>query len=497
MEGSFLPAADWRLESAKRARRSFIELPMLGLGVFALDAVIFVLPGLLGAGGAGILRPGNPLTVEAGLALCLGAVLFFAMSRVLQAHDGVALVRRSSVAQLSVVFATFAGPILALVAICALLGWGTPWREATTLHWLTAWGTASTATALSVHLLARPVANRWRAAQLAVHRVAIVGSGEPAKRLMDWIEVNARDVVEVVGLFDDRRGSAPDRVALSHLVLGTTDDLIEYYRKAPIDKVIIALPHQAEQRLLTILQRLKQLPVDIALAPDLVGFRLPAMERGDLAGLPMTALAQRPLRASERFFKEIFDRCAAAVLLLLLSPLLLGCAIAVKLSGPGPVFFRQERHGLGSRIFHVLKFRSMRTDLQDVSGAQQTRRNDARVTPVGNFLRRTSLDELPQLLNVLMGDMSLVGPRPLPVQMRVEDRLNYEIVAEYAFRHRVKPGITGWAQVKGHRGAVDTAEGLQSRVAYDLYYIENWSLWLDLKILFMTGAVCALGKNAF
>jgi exopolysaccharide biosynthesis polyprenyl glycosylphosphotransferase len=211
----------------------------------------------------------------------------------------------------------------------------------------------------------------------------------------------------------------------------------------------------------------------------------------------MTALAQRPLRASERFFKEIFDRCAAAVLLLLLSPLLLGCAIAVKLSGPGPVFFRQERHGLGSRIFHVLKFRSMRTDLQDVSGAQQTRRNDARVTPVGNFLRRTSLDELPQLLNVLMGDMSLVGPRPLPVQMRVEDRLNYEIVAEYAFRHRVKPGITGWAQVKGHRGAVDTAEGLQSRVAHDLYYIENWSLWLDLKILFMTGAVCALGKNAF
>jgi len=497
MEGSFLHAANWRLDSAARARRPFIELPMLGLGAFALDAVMFVLPGLLSASGAGILKPGSPTTVEVGLALCLGAILFFAMARAFQAHDGVALVRRSSLVQLLIVLAYFAGPILALFAICGALGWGMPWREATTLRWLTAWGTASTVTALGVHMIARPVVGRWRAAQLAVHRVAIVGSGEPARRLMDWIEVNARDVVEVVGLFDDRRGSAPDRVALSHLVLGTTDDLIEYYRNAPIDKVIIALPHQAEERLLTILKRLKQLPVDIALAPDLVGFRVPAMDRGDLAGLQMTALAQRPLRASERFFKEIFDRCAAALLLLVLSPLLLICALAVRLTSPGPVFFRQERHGLGNRIFHVLKFRSMRSDRQDLTGAQQTQRNDARVTAVGNFLRRTSFDELPQLINVLRGDMSLVGPRPLPVQMRVEDRLNYEIVAEYAFRHRVKPGITGWAQVKGHRGAVDTAEGLQSRVAHDLYYIENWSLWLDLKILFMTGAVCALGKNAF
>jgi Undecaprenyl-phosphate glucose phosphotransferase len=497
MEGSYLHAANWRVDRASRAKRPFIELPMLGLSVFVLDAILFVLPGLLGAGGAGILVPGNPLTVEVGLALCLGAVLFFAVSRALQGHDGLALVRRSIPIQLLVVFAYFAGPILTLFALCSVLGWGTPWREATTLHWLVAWGTASTATALGVHLLSRPVFGRWRVAQFAVHRVAIVGSGEPARRLVEWIEAHAPDVVEVVGLFDDRRGSAPDRVALSHLVRGTTDDLIEYYRGAPIDKVIIALPHQAEERLLTILQRLKQLPVDIALAPDSVGFRLPATHGGELAGLQMTALSQRPLRASERFFKEIFDRGFAALLVLLLSPLLLTCALAVKLTSAGPVFFRQERHGLGNRVFSVLKFRSMRTGQQDVTGAQQTQRKDARVTPVGNFLRRSSLDELPQLMNVLRGDMSLVGPRPLPVQMRVEDRLNNEIVAEYAFRHRVKPGITGWAQVKGHRGAVETIEGLQSRVAHDLYYIENWSLWFDIKILFMTGAVCALGKNAF
>jgi exopolysaccharide biosynthesis polyprenyl glycosylphosphotransferase len=301
----------------------------------------------------------------------------------------------------------------------------------------------------------------------------------------------------VVGLFDDRRDRGPDRVGLSHLVCGTTGDLIEYYRHAPLDKIIIALPHHAEERLLAILQRLKQLPVDIALAPDLVGFRLPDSASAEMAGLQMRSLAQRPLRASQRFIKDLFDRTLAALLLFLLAPLMLTIAAGVKLSGPGAVFFRQERHGLGNRVFHVLKFRTMRTEMHDPGGRRQTERNDPRVTSFGAVLRRTSLDELPQLINVLKGDMSLVGPRPLPLHMRVDDRLNYEIVAEYAFRHRVKPGITGLAQVKGHRGPVCNAEALRSRIACDLYYIDHWSLWLDLKILILTSAVCVLGKNAF
>jgi lipopolysaccharide/colanic/teichoic acid biosynthesis glycosyltransferase len=187
----------------------------------------------------------------------------------------------------------------------------------------------------------------------------------------------------------------------------------------------------------------------------------------------------------------------AALLLLLLGPLLLVLALGVKLSSPGSVFFRQERHGLGNRVFQVFKFRTMRVEMHDLGGRRQTERNDPRVTFFGAILRRTSLDELPQLINVLKGDMSLVGPRPLPLQMRVDDRLNYEIVAEYAFRHRVKPGITGLAQVKGHRGPVSSAEALRSRIACDLYYIDHWSLWLDLKILAKTSAVCVLGKNAF
>jgi Undecaprenyl-phosphate glucose phosphotransferase len=339
---------------------------------------------------------------------------------------------------------------------------------------------------------------RWRRTALTGHRVAIVGSGEPAQRLVEWLQANAADIVQVVGVFDDRRGREPDRVGLSHLIRGTTQDLVDYYRQAPLDKIIIALPHHAEERLLSVLQRLKQLPVDISLAPDLVGFRVPQSSAdAEMAGLQMMSLAQRPLRASQRFIKDIFDRAIAAVLLVVIGPLLIGIALAVKLTSPGPVFFRQERYGLGNRSIRVLKFRSMRTDMQDLGGARQAQRNDPRVTPLGAFLRRASLDELPQLINVLKGDMSLVGPRPLPVQMRVQDRLNYEIVAEYSFRHRVKPGITGWAQVKGHRGAVETAEGLQSRVTCDLYYIDHWSLWLDLKILLLTGTVCAFGKNAF
>jgi Undecaprenyl-phosphate glucose phosphotransferase len=497
MEGSVVQAQGRSIGQSSRPKRRFVEPPILGLAFLALDAALFALPGLIAATHRGLLTVGAGVTMQAGLALCLGTGFFFALSRSMDAHDGVKIVRRSAALQLLTVLAYMAGPMAALLLICSVLSWGNPWHSQPILGWLLSWGVTSGAAALTVHAASSPLLRRWRDASLAGHRVAIVGSGEPARRLVDWLQANAADIVEVVGIFDDRRGREPDRVGLSHLICGTTSDLIEYYRQAPLDKIIIALPHHAEARLLTILQRLKQLPVDISLAPDLVGFRVPEAASAEMAGLQMMSLAQRPLRASQRFIKELFDRALAAALLLLISPLMLTIALGVMLSSPGPVCFRQERHGLGNRVIRVLKFRTMRTDKQDLAGAQQTARNDPRVTPLGAILRRTSLDELPQLFNVLRGDMSLVGPRPLPIKMRIQDRLNYEIVAEYAFRHRVKPGITGWAQINGHRGAVETAEGLQSRVAHDLYYIDHWSLWLDLKILLVTGAVCIFGKNAF
>ncbi|HEY4163401.1 MAG TPA: undecaprenyl-phosphate glucose phosphotransferase [Dongiaceae bacterium] len=499
MDGSVFEAACVRSDAASSLpRHRFVEPSTIGLTFLVVDAAWFALSGLLLAFRAELLVAGAATSMEAGLALCLGTALFCALCRAIDAHDGLKMIRRPTVVQLLIVLATTVGPVAGVYFICSALSLQITWQGEPLLAWLLAWGIAGGGGALALHAIAHPMLRRWRRTALTGHRVAIVGSGEPAQRLVEWLQANAADIVQVVGVFDDRRGREPDRVGLSHLIRGTTQDLVDYYRQAPLDKIIIALPHHAEERLLNVLQRLKQLPVDISLAPDLVGFRVPQSSAdAEMAGLQMMSLAQRPLRASQRFIKDIFDRAIAAVLLVLMGPLLIGIALAVKLTSPGPVFFRQERYGLGNRSIRVLKFRSMRTDMQDLGGARQAQRNDPRVTPLGAFLRRTSLDELPQLINVLKGDMSLVGPRPLPVQMRVQDRLNYEIVAEYSFRHRVKPGITGWAQVKGHRGAVETAEGLQSRVTCDLYYIDHWSLWLDLKILLLTGAVCAFGKNAF
>jgi Undecaprenyl-phosphate glucose phosphotransferase len=499
MEGSFLQATQGRPLGDKvrgPSARFYIEPPILGLLFLMLDVGLFAVPGLLIAGRTGLLDAGNAATLQAGLALCLAVGFFFAAARASDIHDGLKIMRRPILAQIALSLFCVAGPVLALLLVCRILTGGAPAGQPIDA-WLLGWAAWSGGGTLVLQILARPVVRRWREASLTGHRVAIVGSGEPAQRLVAWLEANARDVVQVVGLYDDRRGREPDRVGLTHLISGTTGDLIEYYRYAPLDKIIIALPHHAEERLLSILQRLKQLPVDIALAPDLVGFRVPDSATAEMAGLQMRWLAQRPLRASQRFIKGLFDRALAALLILLLSPLLLMLALGVRLSGPGPVFFRQERHGLGNRVFHVFKFRTMYAEFNDPGGRRQTERNDPRVTPFGALLRRASLDELPQLINVLKGDMSLVGPRPLPLHMRVDDRLNYEIVAEYAFRHRVKPGITGLAQVKGHRGAVGSAEALKSRIACDLYYIDHWSLWLDLKILAMTAAVCLLGKNAF
>jgi Undecaprenyl-phosphate glucose phosphotransferase len=499
MEGSFHQAARKRPvgDTVQRpSSRLYIEPPILGLLFLMLDIGLFAVPGLVIASRDGLLAAGGAATLQSGLALCLAVAFFFAAARTFEVHDGLKIMRRPAPVQIVLGLICVAGPIAVLLLICHILSGAAP-KAPPVMSWLLAWVAWSGGGALVLHIFSRPVVQRWRAASLTGHRVAIVGSGEPARRLVNWLEANAADVVQVVGLFDDRRDRGPDRVGLSHLICGTTADLIEYYRHAPLDKVIIALPHHAEERLLAILQRLKQLPVDIALAPDLVGFRLPDSASAEMAGLQMRSLAQRPLRASQRFVKDLFDRTLAALLLALLAPLMLTIAAGVKLSGPGAVFFRQERHGLGNRVFHVLKFRTMRTEMHDPGGRRQTERHDPRVTFFGAVLRRTSLDELPQLINVLKGDMSLVGPRPLPLHMRVDDRLNYEIVAEYAFRHRVKPGITGLAQVKGHRGPVCNAEALRSRIACDLYYIDHWSLWLDLKILVLTSAVCVLGKNAF
>jgi Undecaprenyl-phosphate glucose phosphotransferase len=332
---------------------------------------------------------------------------------------------------------------------------------------------------------------------VVAQRVAVVGSGEAAARLIGWLEATEPRLVEVIGVFDDRSRERISDSALASLLRGSTADLIELYKNAPFDKIVIALPHSAEDRLLHLLRRLRQLPVDIALAPDLIGFRSAHQGQSEIAGLRLYKLTDRPIRGSQRLIKGAIDRLLSALALLFLSPLLLLVALAIRLDSRGPILFRQPRQGLGDSLFQVYKFRTMYADLGDAVGRRQTQRDDPRVTRVGAWLRRTSIDELPQLLNVLRGEMSLVGPRPHTPHMLIGDKQIFDLVDEYSFRHRVKPGITGLAQVNGYRGAIDTPEHLRARIDYDLYYIDHWSLWLDIKIMFRTAAICFTGVNAY
>ena len=280
-------------------------------------------------------------------------------------------------------------------------------------------------------------------------------------------------------------------------VEGGIDALIEFVKSAPaVDKVLVALPMSAEGRILQLLTRLRSLAVDVALVPDFVGMRLERQFVRD-GEPPLLRVLRKPQSEFEWFLKRSFDFVTALALLIMLSPLLALTALAIRLDSPGPILFRQPRLGLNNKEFNVLKFRSMYVEQSDLAAREQTRRNDARVTRIGAWLRRLSIDELPQLFNVLAGDMSLVGPRPHALGMQVNDRLCDEIVREYAVRHRMRPGITGWAQVRGLRGAVDEPALLEARVNHDLYYIDNWSFLFDLRILIMTVIELIRPRNAF
>jgi Undecaprenyl-phosphate glucose phosphotransferase len=412
-------------------------------------------------------------------------------------HEPRVLARNSVATHFLKAAACFAVPPAVTMLVCTpFVGHGDP-----NVDRLAAWLGYSTVAAGAMAIGTRAILFGGLASAsrrlVVAQRVAVVGSGETAARLIRWLEVTEPRLVEVIGVFDDRRR---DRLAdgnLAALLRGSTADLIELYKSAPFDKIVIALPHSAEDRLLHLLRKLRQLPVDIALAPDLIGFRSANQGQSEIAGLKLYRLTDRPIRESQRFLKDGIDRLLSALALLFLSPLLLLVALAIRLDSPGPILFRQPRQGLGDSLFQVFKFRTMHADQGDARGEQQTQRNDPRVTRIGAWLRRTSIDELPQLLNVLRGEMSLVGPRPHTPHMLVGDKQIFDLVDEYSFRHRVKPGITGLAQVNGYRGAIDTPEHLRARIDYDLYYIDHWSLWLDVKIIFRTAAICFRGVNAY
>jgi len=236
------------------------------------------------------------------------------------------------------------------------------------------------------------------------------------------------------------------------------------------------------------------LPVHVYLGSDLIGYHFPRHHRQLLEGVPVLEIASAPLSGWSGFVKLIEDKVLASILLVLFAPLLLLIGLAIKLDSRGPVLFRQARYGFNNEVIVVYKFRTMYHDRPPEEGVPQARRNDPRVTRVGRLLRRTSLDELPQLLNVIEGDMSMIGPRPHAVE---HNEQYAALIGGYYGRHKVKPGITGWAQVNGLRGETQSLEKMAARVEYDVHYIENWSIWFDIKIMMMTALLGWVHKNAF
>ncbi|MBB4954296.1 Undecaprenyl-phosphate glucose phosphotransferase [Agrobacterium vitis] len=363
--------------------------------------------------------------------------------------------------------------------------------------WLLVWSAAGGLfIVIERYLLALGI-RRWTRNGLIERRAVIVGGGEPTKALIRRLENQEDNDIRICGIFDDRQDNRSPNMVAGYPKLGTVAALVQFAREARIDILIISLPLSAEARILQLLKLLWVLPVDIRLAAhsDSLMFRPRAYSRvGDVA---MLDLVDKPIRDWDSVAKRGFDIVFSLIALAIFWPVMLIAAIAVRATSKGPVFFVQKRHGFNNEIVHVLKFRSMYTEMSDPTAKLAVTKNDPRVTPVGRWLRKSSMDELPQLFNVLRGDLSLVGPRPHAVSAQTRDRPYGDIVEDYFARHRVKPGVTGWAQVNGWRGEIDCDDKIKGRTACDLYYIENWSLLLDLKILFMTPFSLFNTENAY
>jgi Undecaprenyl-phosphate glucose phosphotransferase len=364
--------------------------------------------------------------------------------------------------------------------------------------WLVAWFIGGLVAILLARLVLAQLIARWLAEGRLTRRTVIVGGGKSAEDLIDTLHRDRHGDVEVIGLFDDRSDERSPNVVAGIHKLGTVDDLVEFARRTRIDLLLVSLPVTAEERVLQMVGKLWVLPVDVRLSAHTSRLRLRPRSYSYVGTVPVFAIYDKPIADWDVVQKWLFDRVVGSLLLALLSPVMLAVAIAVKLDSRGPVFFRQRRYGFNNELIEVFKFRSMYVEQSDVTASKLVTKDDPRVTRVGRFIRKTSLDELPQLINVaIFGDLSLVGPRPHALHAKAENRLYDEVVDGYFARHRVKPGITGWAQINGWRGETDTSEKIQRRVECDLFYIENWSVMFDMLILARTPFALLKSENAY
>lgn len=328
---------------------------------------------------------------------------------------------------------------------------------------------------------------RWNRRQ-----VIIIGASELGFKIaqaLDNLPIRSHDLL---GFFEDRQDS---RVIneLRPKVLGTLEDVVNYVSTHGVHQVYITLPMGSQPRIVALMEALQDTTASLYLVPDVFGISIIQGRLQELNGVPVVGLCETPFTGINAAVKRLSDMVLAAIIFVLILPILLILAIGVKLSSPGPVLFRQRRNGLDGEEILVYKFRSMRV-MDDGAVVKQATKGDPRITPFGAFIRKTSLDELPQFINVLQGRMSIVGPRPHAVAHNEEYR---KLIRAYMVRHKVKPGITGWAQVNGQRGETDSIDKMQARVEYDLEYLRNWSLSFDLQIIFRTIRLVFFDRNAY
>ncbi|MCW5299731.1 undecaprenyl-phosphate glucose phosphotransferase [Herbaspirillum lusitanum] len=358
---------------------------------------------------------------------------------------------------------------------------------------MTAWLIITPFTLTATSLLCRWWALRLYTAKGQRRTAVFVGFSEDAQRLSESFKTSKMLGISPLGFFDNRQGT--QRVGAELPRLGGLMDAISWIEKNPVDVVFVALVHARSSDIAPVVDALHDSVASVYFVPDSKMFGLGHMQYAEMAGTPVLVAYETPFIGVARLLKRFVDVVLSLIILILLSPLLVFIALGVKLSSPGPVMFRQFRYGVGGQQIVVSKFRSMRNDpLPRGEEVRQATVGDVRVTPFGRFLRKTSLDELPQFFNVLEGSMSIVGPRPHAVQ---HNELYRKQVKGYMLRHKVKPGITGWAQINGLRGETDTLDKMQRRVEYDLYYIRNWSLTLDFKIILRTVLVVLKDRNAY
>jgi len=338
----------------------------------------------------------------------------------------------------------------------------------------------------------------WTAEGRLERRAVIVGGGDAGEMLTDALKHQHDSDVHVVGLFDDRGEDRAPALCAGLQKLGSVDDLVDFARLTRVDLVIFSLPISAEGRILQMLKKLWVLPVDIRLSAHSNKLQFRPRSYSYIGSVPVIDVFDRPITDWDVVMKWLFDKVVGGLALIAAAPVMAIVALAIKLDSRGPVFFKQKRYGFNNELIEVFKFRSMHADQADATAAKLVTKGDPRVTRVGRFIRKTSLDELPQLINVVFkGNLSLVGPRPHAVHAKAADQLYDEAVDGYFARHRVKPGITGWAQINGWRGETDSEMKIQRRVEHDLYYIENWSVLFDLYILAMTPLALARTENAY